>query len=326
MSASRCEPSANAIRCVPASPSTISSVFLPVCTVTPSASIFARSIRPPPSSTCTAISRGANSTTCVSPHVAQRLRAFEAEQAAADHDAPFRMRAARLHRFEILDRPVHEAAVTIVPRHRRHERARTRREHQLVVRERFAGRERDRMRGAVDRRDLRIQAQVELRMTLEEAGFDERQVVRRLAREEFRQVHAVVRRARFLAEHRDLQRAGGAASAATHSRSLWPTMPWPMTMSFMVTFPSVDQFATPLAASARSRSSASRALCSSLKRTAIAHNAVAVTVRPSRLSVCCTSPTPFSRKLAATAPTLPPAPTIPATPPSALRSMNGTSA
>ncbi|VWC02957.1 hypothetical protein BSE24067_04969 [Burkholderia seminalis] len=66
MSASRCVPSANAIRCAPSSPSTISSVFLPVCTVTPSASIFARSIRPPPSSTCTAISRGANSTTWVS--------------------------------------------------------------------------------------------------------------------------------------------------------------------------------------------------------------------------------------------------------------------
>ncbi len=42
-------------------------------------------------------------------HVAQRLRAFETEQAAADHRAGLRARAAFLHRFEVLDSAVDEA-------------------------------------------------------------------------------------------------------------------------------------------------------------------------------------------------------------------------
>ncbi len=71
------------------SPSSISwVVLLPVCTPTPSASIFVAQRRPPLSSTCTAIRRGANSTTWVcSAEVGERLGRFEAEQAAADDRA-----------------------------------------------------------------------------------------------------------------------------------------------------------------------------------------------------------------------------------------------
>nr|KGD10729.1 putative nitrite reductase (NAD(P)H), large subunit [Burkholderia pseudomallei] len=147
------------------------------------------------------------------PHVAQRLRAFEPEQPAADDDARVRARAAGPHRLEILDRPVDEAAGALAAGHVRHERRRAGGEHELVVRERLARRQRDRARGAVDRDRLRVQQQPEVRMTLEEAGLDERQIVGGLAGEEFGQVDAIVRGARFLADHRDPRRGERARRA-----------------------------------------------------------------------------------------------------------------
>ena len=60
----------------------------PVRTSMPRSSTWRRSARPPPSSSCTAISRGANSTTVVSQaEQAQGVGRLQAEQAAADHDA-----------------------------------------------------------------------------------------------------------------------------------------------------------------------------------------------------------------------------------------------
>lgn len=50
-------------------------------------------------------------------------------------------------------------------------------------------------------------------MTLEEAGLDERQIVGGLAGEEFGQVDAIVRGARFLADHRDPRRGERARRA-----------------------------------------------------------------------------------------------------------------
>ena len=75
MSASRCDPSANTMRWRARAPSVICCVLRPVCTCTPRRSIWACSTRPPPSSTCTAIRRGANSTTWVSRPMSRRALA-----------------------------------------------------------------------------------------------------------------------------------------------------------------------------------------------------------------------------------------------------------
>ena len=58
-------PSANCIT-LPSDVSIISRVFLLVCTLTPISSILRRNCSPPNASSCSAISTGANSITCVS--------------------------------------------------------------------------------------------------------------------------------------------------------------------------------------------------------------------------------------------------------------------
>ena len=89
MSVSRCVPSANCMRCARRlAVDDRLRVLAGMHRARPAPRSCCAARAPPPSSTCTAIRRGANSTTCVSQaHVAQRLRAFETEQAAADHRA-----------------------------------------------------------------------------------------------------------------------------------------------------------------------------------------------------------------------------------------------
>ncbi|MGF6967589.1 hypothetical protein OKW43_004617 [Paraburkholderia sp. WC7.3g] len=137
-------------------------------------------------------------------HVAQRLRAFKAEQATADDGARFRAGAAFAHRFEIVDGSIHEAVAALAARHRRHERIGAGREHEAVVRQRFAVRDRHRARVAVDRDGSRVQLQLHA-VALEKAGLDQRQVIGGLAREELGQMHAIVGRSRFFAQHRDVE-------------------------------------------------------------------------------------------------------------------------
>jgi hypothetical protein len=93
---------------------------------------------------------------------------------------------------------------SIATRERRHEGIRAGRDHELVIGERLAGRDRDGARGAIDRRRLRTQAEHEV-LALEEARSDEREVFRRLAREELGEVHAIVSGAGLFAEHRDVE-------------------------------------------------------------------------------------------------------------------------
>ena len=66
MSVSSSEPSPNFITCVVDVPSSMDDVAFWVWTFTPKFSIFERKTLPPKSSICTAIKRGANSTTWVS--------------------------------------------------------------------------------------------------------------------------------------------------------------------------------------------------------------------------------------------------------------------
>ena len=110
------------------------------------------------------------------PQVAQRLGAFEPEQAAADHDAGLGAGAAGRHRLQVLDRPVDEAVGTLASRHRRHERRRAGGQHQLVIGQLLAAAGRHEAGRAVDRCRLGRQAQRNAG-ALEKAGFDQRQVL-----------------------------------------------------------------------------------------------------------------------------------------------------
>ncbi len=129
-------PSANTILCARPAPSTISFVLFELCTWTPSASICLRSSRPAGSSSCTAIRRGANSTTCVSsPRSFNAFAASRPRRPAADHRADARAPRGRADHFEVFDRAVNEAAAAVPAGNRRHEGKRAGGEHELVVRD-----------------------------------------------------------------------------------------------------------------------------------------------------------------------------------------------
>ncbi len=119
----------------PASSPSTSVVAAPVCTDRPSPSTWRRRVAPPASSTCTAISRGAISTTWVSrPELGQRVGGLEAEQAAADHGTHPGAGGRVPDRLQVLDGAVDEAAVQVPAGDRRHERRGAGGQHQLVVR------------------------------------------------------------------------------------------------------------------------------------------------------------------------------------------------
>ena len=93
-----------------------------------------RSVAPPASSTCTAISRGAISTTWVSRPSWSSAFAASSPSRPPPMTAPTVAPAGGLaDRLEVLDGAVDEAAGQVVARHRRHERRGAGGEHQLVV-------------------------------------------------------------------------------------------------------------------------------------------------------------------------------------------------
>ncbi|ENO77080.1 cellobiohydrolase A [Thauera sp. 27] len=136
--------------------------------------------------------------------VAQRLGALQAEQAAAHHDALARDRASRLHRLEVLDGAIDEALVALAALDRWHEGIGPRGQHQLVVGQGDAVLRRHRACAAVDRRRAAAQPKREACLG-EEAGGDQREVFRRLAGEEFGEVHTVVGDPRLLAQYGDFR-------------------------------------------------------------------------------------------------------------------------
>ena len=142
----------------------------------------------------------------VQAHVEQRLRAFQAEQAAADDHALAALGAGGFHRLQILDGAVDEGAGAVAAGHRRYERIGAGGQHQLVVVQHLAVGGGDAVVAALDGHRLGLQAQLEAG-AFEEARRHQRQIVGRLAGEELGQVHAVVGGARLLAQHRHLRAA-----------------------------------------------------------------------------------------------------------------------
>ena len=65
--------------------------------------------------------------------VVRRLGRFESQQSAADHDAALRLRGVVDDPLKIVDRAIDEHARQLNARHRRHERIRTGRQHDVVV-------------------------------------------------------------------------------------------------------------------------------------------------------------------------------------------------
>ena len=188
-----------------AAPSTISLRALRRCArCTPSASIFLRSTRPPASSSCTAIRRGANSTTCVSSP--RSVSAFAASRPSRPPPMTVPTRArlrCRADHFEVLDRAVDEAAAAVAARDRRHEGIRAGRQHELVVGHLAVARGAHDLALAVDRHDAVVETQRD-RLVFEEPLRHHAQIDGRLAGEEAGELHAIVGRARLLAEHGEI--------------------------------------------------------------------------------------------------------------------------
>ena len=117
-------------------------VAVEVRTVTPSFSISRRSASPPPSSTWSGISRGANSTTVVSTPIAVSAPAASRPSRPPPTTAPrtgrFRLRVVAQPRSsrDVVDGAVDEAAGQVAARHRRHDGDGAGGEHQRVVRRR----------------------------------------------------------------------------------------------------------------------------------------------------------------------------------------------
>ncbi|MNU83729.1 hypothetical protein D3C71_734350 [compost metagenome] len=136
-------------------------------------------------------------------HVAQRLRAFQAQQPPAHDHAGLRFGTRGLHGLQVLDGAVDKAVIAVASGHLGHEGIGAGGQHQLVVGEHFAIRRGHGADATVHRCSARGQAQREAG-ALEEAGFDQRKFIGRGATEEGRQMHPVVGRARLLAQHGDL--------------------------------------------------------------------------------------------------------------------------
>ena len=110
-------PSANRMRCACASPSAISIVVLAGVDADAELGDARRSTRPAASSICTAIRRGANSTTCVSsPRSLSAFAASRPSRSAADDHTVLACVLALADGLQILDRAVDEAAGAIAAR------------------------------------------------------------------------------------------------------------------------------------------------------------------------------------------------------------------
>ena len=133
MSVSIASPSANSIRSTPRLP-WIAFVDLPRCTRTPSASIF---LHEHPRAGVVDLprheSRRELDDVRLQPEVIRRLGRFEPQQAAADHRAPLRLRGVVDDPLKIVDRAIDKNARQLDARHRRHERIRAGRQHDVVV-------------------------------------------------------------------------------------------------------------------------------------------------------------------------------------------------
>jgi len=133
------------------------------------------------------------------------------QQAAADHDADLHARRVGLHRLEILDRAVDEAAGRLPPLDRRHEGVGAGGQHQLVIGQHLAGDERDLLARAIDGAHA-IAIAYRDAGALVATGRDQRQIGGALAGKERRQADAIVGRPRLFADDRDVE-IGGAALA-----------------------------------------------------------------------------------------------------------------
>ena len=201
-----------------------------VCTLTPSASIFLRSSRP---------------AGVVELHRHQARRELDHVRLAGRGPSapwpppgragrrrspcrPCERAARRADHLEVLDGAVDEAVAPVAPGHRRHEGSRSRWRAPACRRARpgSAPSARSSSTGSIDSTRV-VQPQRDA-VLLEEASRAPRfRSAADLAGEEARELHAVVGRARLLAEHGDL--AARRRAATSCSRKRWPTMPLPMT-------------------------------------------------------------------------------------------------
>lgn len=139
----------------------------------------------------------------------QRVGRLQPEQAAADHGADLRLLRGIADRLEVLDRPVDEHVAEVGAGHGRHERRRAGGEHQLVVVQVLARRQRHDPVPRRDRDDLGAQPQRDPRVVVPPRGQEAERVGARL--EERGQRHAVVRRPRLLTDDGDVVGLGEAA-------------------------------------------------------------------------------------------------------------------
>ena len=149
----------------------------------------------------------------VQAQAAQGVGGLEAEQPAADHRAGAGAQRGGADRVEVLDGPVDEAAGQLVARHRRHERRRAGRQHELVVRQHALPTlgvfdEHGPGRG-VEPLDLPAEQQPDPRVVVLPFGQQRERV--RADLEVRRQRDPVVRRARLLADHHHVVGLGQAA-------------------------------------------------------------------------------------------------------------------
>ena len=136
--------------------------------------------------------------------VENSLRRLQAEQPAADDDTDFRAPRGRSDDLEVFDGAIDEAVATILAGDRRHERIRAGRDHQLVVGHfTIARRAYDLLLG-IDGEHRIVQAQRDFAV-LEELARRKIQILGAPAGKEARQLHAVVRGARLLAENGDVE-------------------------------------------------------------------------------------------------------------------------